>query len=103
VSIQVELDAIAQAVAHQMPLAYLLTVSDDERVHVVAVVPDVGADIVCSPGNRARTNIASRSTVTLVWPPVDPVEKSLLVDGDARVDGDVVIVTPRSAILHVTR
>jgi hypothetical protein len=102
-SIRIELSELAEAVAHQSPVAYLLTVRDDATVHVVAVTPSVGAVVECEPGNSAGKNAQARPKVTLVWPPASPDEKSLIVDGHATVKDGTLTVTPESAILHLRR
>ena len=50
-SIKVELDEIRSVAAGQAPFAYLLTVSDDARPHLVAITPAIGdAEITCEAG-----------------------------------------------------
>lgn len=86
---------------------YLLTVSDDGRTHLLALNPVVhgrGAERVLrfdAGGGRACRNAAARPTVTVVFPPApDSDGMSLVVDGDASVDGDHVDVVPTWAVLH---
>jgi hypothetical protein len=54
--------------------AYLLTVGDKERAHVVAVHPTLAHDalLVGNLGRKIRANLAAYPLVTLVWPPTDP-------------------------------
>src|SRR5438874_10957568 len=54
--------------------AYLLTVGDDERAHVVAVHPTLANDTLAveDPGRKTSANLAAHPLVTLVWPPTDP-------------------------------
>ena len=82
--------------------AYLLTVGDDERPRVVSVGVALadGTLRVTGAGRSARSNIAVRPGVTLVWPPADPAEMSLILDGEAAVDGEAITVPAGRAILH---
>jgi hypothetical protein len=104
-SIRVELDANLQALrdlaAQQAPFAYLLTVSDDQTAHAVAITPAIGADsITCVAGGRSCANASARSSVSLLWPPARPDDYSLIVDGRAAVDGSTVGITPERAVRH---
>lgn len=80
---------------------YLISVADS-RSHVVALVPDVDDERVtfASAGNTTRRDIANNPVVTLVWPPSESSEYSLVADGRAVVDGDGVRVTVEKAVLH---
>jgi hypothetical protein len=83
-------------------LAYLVTVGDGNRVHVLAVTPvltDEGL-VVGGVGRHSQANAAERPDVTLVWPPASADGFSLLVDGTARVDGETITVAPAKATLH---
>lgn len=85
---------------------YLLTVSDDGRPHLVALRPTVAGDgdtrvVHFDAGEgRACRNAATRPAVTLLFPPADDDGFSLVVDGDASVDGPFVDVRPTWAVLH---
>ena len=86
---------------------YLLTVSDDERPHLVALRPAVTGDgedrrlRFDAGGGRACRNATTRPAVTLVFPPAEHADGfSLVVDGEATVDGATVDVRPTSAVLH---
>lgn len=83
------------------PWGYLITVSDDLRAHSLAV-PSRYADgrLIVDAGRTTRANAAARPEVTLVFPPADGHEYSLIVDGRAEVTGDLVAVTPTGAVLH---
>lgn len=114
-SVRVELSELAEAVAARR-FGYLVSVRDDGRVHVVALVPDV--EVASEPahgvssdlagpvrmrfaaGGTARHNAEYRPEVTVVFPPTDADPYSLVVDGRASVDGDVVVVEATSAVLH---
>ena len=81
--------------------AYLLTVSDDARPHVVAVAPSwVGEALVMAVGRGSAHNAAARSSVTLCYPPIETGGFSLIVDGVASVEDEFVTLTPASAVLH---
>lgn len=82
--------------------AYLLTVRDDLRPHVVAVDPVwVGAAMLIDVGRGTARNAAARPAVSLCYPPVEDGGYSLIVDGDAIVEGESVVrFTPTGAVLH---
>lgn len=84
------------------PLAYLLTVSDDGRVHAVQAHPSVDGGRLRVPGlgRRSLTNAGERPSVTLLWPPTDDGGYSLIVDGEAELLDDGVRLTPSRAVLH---
>ncbi len=84
---------------------YLLTVSDDERPHLLALRPsvvDVDAGRLLrldAGGGRACWNATARPRVSLVFPPADG-GMSLVVDGVATVADRYVDVAPTWAVLH---
>lgn len=83
--------------------AYLVTVGEDARPHVVAVSPRVTADtvVVDEVGRHSRRNMTARPAVTLLWPPERPDGYSLVVDGTATVtDGTTVVLQPTRAVQH---
>lgn len=99
-SIPVAVEALEKAM-QEFGSAYLLTTSD-ARVKVVTVDPVVDGDRirVGDPGGGTRSNLAGSAAVTLVFPPRQQRGYTLLVDGTGKVDGNEVIVTPASAVLH---
>ncbi|HWS47699.1 MAG TPA: pyridoxamine 5'-phosphate oxidase family protein [Acidimicrobiia bacterium] len=100
-SIPVELHEVRAVAAEKAGFAYLLTVGDSDRVHVIAVVPAIGEhEIVCEAGKSSRANAAARADVSLLWPPGAPGDYSLIVDGVATVDGSVVRIVPARAVQH---
>ena len=84
--------------------AFLMTVGDSGTPHVVSVAVDWdGATLTTQPGRTSRSNIATRPTVTLLWPGDESAAYGLLVDGTASaMDGaeGPLTITPTSAILH---
>ena len=82
--------------------AYLVTVGDDARAHVVAVTTTLANDIllVTDLGRRTRANLAAHPSVTLVWPPANPSDYSLIVDGVGSLGEDELAVAPTRAVLH---
>lgn len=83
------------------PWGYLVTVRDDGRPQALAV-PTLMVEgvLVATVGRGAAGNATSRPNVTMLFPGANSEELSLIVDGDARVDGDRVEVTPSWAVLH---
>ena len=106
-SIAVPIDELFEQIG-SWGFGYLLTVSDDDRTHLLALRPAVvdGADggrllRFDAGGGRACRNAAVRPSVSLVFPPADHSDGySLVVDGEAAVDGSFVDVTPTWAVLH---
>jgi len=101
-SIRVELDALRSAAAAQAPFAYLLTVSDDSSAHAVAITPNIGDDgsVTCEAGNRSCANARARPNVSLLWPPAEAGDYSLIADGRASVEGSAVRIVPERAVRH---
>lgn len=99
-SIPVEIGDITAAL-ERFGSGYLLTTTEG-RVKVVTVdpLPD-GVDLrIGAPGRGTLGNLATNPAVTLVFPPLEQRGYSMLVDGTATADGDDVVVTPTSAVLH---
>lgn len=100
-SIQVELNDLREVADRQMQVTYLLTVSDDARPHAVAITPHIGATtITCEAGRRSCANAGVRPEVSLLWPPARPDDYSLIVDGEASVDGSTLRITVTHAVRH---
>ncbi len=100
-SVKVDLDALADTLA-DYGLAYLVTVSDDQRSHVVSVSPVLREQVLSigPGGRRTLANLTARPDVTLLFPPSEPEGYTLIVDGRARVDGEQVSVEAVHAVLH---
>jgi hypothetical protein len=100
-SVKVDLDQLAEALA-DFTFAYLVTVGDDYRAKTVAVSPVLtdGVLDVGPVGAGTRRNVAGHDNVTLLWPPREPDGYTLIVDGQARLEGEAVHVVPASAVLH---
>ena len=100
-SVSVELEALRERIAAAGADVFLLTVRDGSRPHAVsATVSWDGEELVVEAGSRTRSNVAEgASSVTLLWPSSGQ-EYSLIVDGEGRVDGEVVRIAPTHAILH---
>jgi len=100
-SIPVAIDDLAAATG-EYGWAYLLTVRDDLRPHIVAVTPTWDAEqLVMDVGRGTARNAAARSTISLCYPPTVEGGYSLIVDGDARVDGESTVrFVPTGAVLH---
>lgn len=100
-SIPVDLDRLAETLSRYR-FAYLLTTGDDLRPHAVQVAPRLHQDRlrVTNPGRRSGAYARARPAVALVWPPAQDGEHSLIVDGEATVDDDVLTLVPTRAVLH---
>lgn len=103
-SIPVDLDALRDELAARQRPAYVVTAGDTGSPHLVAVFLSWsdGAFTTDCGGTTAR-NVAERSEVSVVVPPDDPDDYSLIFDATAEVvDGDrpVLRLTPRKAVLH---
>ena len=100
-SVPVELTELRDAIAKQATFAYVMTVTDDQRAHAVALVPVVAGNVLtCEAGNTTCGNATARPSISLVWPPRTEGDFSLIVDGDATVDGNVLTITPTRAVFH---
>ena len=98
-SIAVPLDELPGKLA-EYPWCYLVT-AGEERPHVLAVKPKaVGAALRCETGHSSRANVARNPLVVMVFPPREADGLSLLVDGQAEVNGDGIVVSPTWAVLH---
>ena len=85
--------------------AFLVTVSVDGSAKVVhvPVVWDASAGAFrCMPGGGTLRNLTDPGPVTLVFPPPEDGDHSMLVDGIGRVvdDGEVVEVKFVDGVLH---
>ncbi|MGH3764472.1 MAG: hypothetical protein ACRDS0_03975 [Pseudonocardiaceae bacterium] len=100
-SINVTLPQLAETLT-RYGFAYLLTIGDDARPHVVAVATTLVNEtvLVTDLGRRTRANVAARPPVTLVWPPANPNDYSLIVDGVGLMRDDELAVAPSRAVLH---
>jgi hypothetical protein len=106
VSVEVPIPQLFDEIA-EWGFGYLLTVTDDGRTHLLALRPAVREDgdrralRFDAGGGRACRNAEERPHVSLVFPPrPDSDGMSLVVDGDASVEGDFVDVFPSWAVLH---
>ena len=99
-SVPVPLDELAARLA-EYPWGYLVTVRDDGRAQTLAVPTElIDGSLVASVGARTAANAIARPSVTMVFPGASGQNFSLIVDGDAHVDGNRISVTPTWAVLH---
>ncbi|MGA9689992.1 MAG: hypothetical protein WBR33_00740 [Pseudonocardiaceae bacterium] len=100
-SIEVTLQQLEQTLTRYR-FAYLVTVGDDARAHVLAVTTTLANDtlLVTDLGRTTRTNVVAHPSVTFVWPPADPSDYSLIVDGVGSMRDDELVVAPTRAVLH---
>jgi hypothetical protein len=102
VSVPVALDELQAQVAAYGSVAYLLTVGATGAPHVVSVVVGWRDDeLTAGAGTRTAANVRDRPDVSLLWPPAAAGDAySLIVDGNATVDGDIVRIEPTRAVQH---
>jgi hypothetical protein len=106
-SIAVDLERVRAEAERRGAGAFLLSVTDDGRPHVVAVTVgwDAGAPTMTG-GRTSVRNATHRPGVTLLWPPDDPGGYSLILDGeataepDAAGDGGNISIEVTRAVLH---
>jgi hypothetical protein len=100
-SLDVSLQRLADTVT-RYHFAYLLTVGDNRRAHVVAVHPTLTNDtlVIEDPGRKTHVNLSAHPLITLVWPPTDPSDYSLIVDGAGSMQNGKLVITPTRAVLH---
>jgi hypothetical protein len=84
---------------------YLLTQGPGGRPHAVAVSIEWQNDrIITSTGTQSTANVAARPLLSLLWPPIEAVGYSLIVDGDGCVIGDGsdarISISPTRGVLH---
>ena len=99
-SVAVELAELRAQIEAAGPDVFLLSVRDGSRPHAVSArVSWDGDELVLPAGSRSASNVAAAPDVTLLWPSTGQ-EYSLIVDGTARVEGELVRIAPTHAVLH---
>lgn len=103
-SIPIPLERLRAAIAERGAQAYVLTVSDDARPHVVhGPVWWEGDRLVADVGKRSVANATARPSVSLLYPVRSADDYSLIVDGTAMVAADGalrLVITPAKGVLH---
>jgi len=104
-SIRVELADLPPEISARGP-GFLLSSVMDSRPHAAHLHFEIAAadgqvELRAEAGRTARGNCVQRPAVTVLWPAAEAGGHSLIVDGEARVDGeDHVIITAINAVLH---
>lgn len=104
-SVRVEMADLPDQIVARGP-GFLLSSVMDSRPHAVHLRFEVAAadgqvELRATAGRTARGNVGQRPAVTVLFPAAEPDDYSLLVDGEARLDGDDhIIITATSAVLH---
>jgi len=99
VSIAVALDELRSEIAKRGDAAFLVT-TNGTNPHIVSVrVAWDGDTITGGAGNTTAKNVGERPVISLLWPSTFD-DYSLIVDGSASIDGDVVRIAPTRAVLH---
>jgi hypothetical protein len=102
-SVVVSLVDLPAATEGQIGWCYLLTVSDSGQARVLAIAPQWNTDgtsLRAEVGTGTAASATARPTVTMVWPPADPLGYTLIADGVAEVSERMLTFTPSAAVLH---
>lgn len=105
-SVKIEPSLISEHLAGR-EFVYLIT-NNRERSHVVALRPVLTNNIAhfANTGRTPLANVVANSSVTLTWPPCDATQThehakySVVADGIATVEGDVIVATITNAVFH---
>ena len=97
----VDLDELDAALRRYGSHAFLMTTGKDLRPHISHVTVELAdGTLTCGAGRTTGANAAARPSISLLWPAPEEGDFSLIVDGDATLEGDVLSVIPTGAILH---
>lgn len=99
----VDIAALAEQVSEFGERAYLVTVGDDGRPHVVSVEVALDGDrLGVRVGRSTAANLGARPAATVLWPPVPGGGYSLIVDGepDTPVEPGQAAIRATAAVLH---
>jgi hypothetical protein len=104
-SIPVSRRDLASALRAQGPHAFVVTVGEHERPHVVHSEVGLSGDVLSATvGEHTALNAQARPRVSLLYPSRGADDYSLIVDADATVratpDGFRLTMTPTRAVLH---
>ncbi len=106
-SIPVALADLAATMVRFGTAPYLITVGADGAPHAASVsVSWSDGKLVAGAGRHTAANVRVNNAVALLWPPPEPGDYTLIVDGPGEMQEMgphlAVVVEPRTAILHVT-
>lgn len=85
------------------PAAFVTTVGDDGKPHVVSArVSFADGEVAAEVGKTTAANVGRGSTVTLLWPAPDGGAYCLIVDGAGSIGAGAASLTvePVRAVLH---
>lgn len=100
-SVPVDVAKLANQLEAYGTAGYVLTVRDDHTPHIAHVTFTLAdGELRCGASRTAAANVAARPRISLLWPPHEPGGYSMIVDGDAHVDGDELVVVPTTGVLH---
>lgn len=99
-SVAVALDELARRLNEYGPHPFLITAGPNAGPHVVSITVQFDGEAFSFPAGRTSSrNIEANPSVTLMWPgPGGPY--SLIVDGQARVRNEIIMLEPTRAVLH---
>jgi len=110
-SVRIEPDDLIE-VTKRRPFGYVVTSSDDAEPHLRAVAFDVvNGRLTARVGNQTARNVAKSGRVTLLWPPMEVVDRldeyddySVIADCAASCvdagDSFTLSATPLAAVWH---
>ena len=99
-SVAVSLQELGRRLEEFGSVAFLLT-TDGASAHVVSVgISFDGSGFSVPAGRTSQRNIEGTTTATLLWPSRDGGPYSLIVDGEASIHDDLVVLHPTKAVLH---
>ncbi len=101
VSVPVDVAKLTEQLEVYGTAGYVLTVRDDHTPHIAHVTFTLSdGTLRCGASRTAANNVASRPHISLLWPPHEAGGYSMIVDGDARTEGDELVVVPTGGVLH---
>lgn len=106
-SIPVALADLAASMVRFGTAPYLISVGPDGAPHAASVTVEWSdGKLVAGAGRHTVANVRENSSVALLWPPPEPGDYTLIVDGPGEVQEMgphlVVVIEPRTAIYHAT-
>ncbi|TML20188.1 MAG: pyridoxamine 5'-phosphate oxidase family protein [Actinobacteria bacterium] len=84
----VDFDDVRRRIVEFGDRATMITVTDDNRPHVVTAIIEIEGDrLLTTVGSRTHANLAERPSLTLTWMPSPGDDYQLILDGHAESVG----------------